>query len=195
MSKEDLHIKQAAALVVKLEGNSLFSSENIFGAASKYSKALSLCPMRSNKERVILYSNQFQCHLLLQQPLAAIRDTFVFYFTALAAEVTIVPPSNGSNCQALKCVFIWDLSGLLPLGTQFDLFRGTAAMKQDVDDMYSTNLSHTIKMEKIRQENRREGKSVSTVEMLAVSLPTCYEGGQLNFLVAPDGRNVPEERV
>lgn len=37
-------------------------------------------------------------------------------------------------------------TGLLPPGTQFDLFRGTAAMKQDVDDMYPTALSHTIKV-------------------------------------------------
>lgn len=74
MPKEDLHIKQAAALVVKLEGNSLFSSGNISGAASKYSEALALCPMRSRKERVVLYSNRAQCHLLLQQPLAAISD-------------------------------------------------------------------------------------------------------------------------
>ncbi|XWS44920.1 hypothetical protein CRYUN_Cryun15aG0091700 [Craigia yunnanensis] len=74
MPKEDLRIKQAAALVVKLEGNSLFSSGNISGAASKYSEALSLCPMRSKKERVVLYSNRAQCHLLLQQPLAAISD-------------------------------------------------------------------------------------------------------------------------
>jgi len=42
--------------------------------------------------------------------------------------------------------FLWVLSGLLPPGTQFDLFRGTAAMKQDVDDMYPTALSHTIKV-------------------------------------------------
>ncbi|CAL9136354.1 unnamed protein product, partial [Musa textilis] len=44
MPKEDLQIKQAAALVVKLEGNSLFSSGDISGAASKYSEALALCP-------------------------------------------------------------------------------------------------------------------------------------------------------
>lgn len=75
MPKDDLHIKQAAALVVKLEGNSLFSSGNISGAASKYSEALALCPMRSKKERVVLYSNRAQCHLLLQQPLAAISDS------------------------------------------------------------------------------------------------------------------------
>ncbi|CAA2994433.1 ABC transporter [Olea europaea subsp. europaea] len=74
MLKEDLHIKQAAALVVKLEGNSLFSSGDISGAASKYSEALSLCPMRSKKERVVLYSNRAQCHLLLQKPWGAISD-------------------------------------------------------------------------------------------------------------------------
>ncbi|CAH1441247.1 unnamed protein product [Lactuca virosa] len=74
MPKEDLHIKQAAALVVKLEGNSLFSSGNIQAAALKYSEALSLCPVRSKKERVVLYSNRAQCYLLLQQPLTAISD-------------------------------------------------------------------------------------------------------------------------
>ncbi|KAI4382061.1 hypothetical protein MLD38_008069 [Melastoma candidum] len=74
MPKEDLHIKQAAALVVKLEGNSLFSSGNISGAASKYSEAIALCPMRSKRERAVLYSNRSQCFLLLQQPLAAISD-------------------------------------------------------------------------------------------------------------------------
>lgn len=38
------------------------------------------------------------------------------------------------------------LSGLLPPGTQFDLFRGTAAMKQDVDDMHPATLAHTIRV-------------------------------------------------
>ncbi|KAL1561532.1 hypothetical protein AAHA92_04224 [Salvia divinorum] len=74
MPKEDLHIKQAAALVVKLEGNSLFSSGDISGAALKYSEALALCPVRSKKERIVLYSNRAQCNLLLQQPVAAISD-------------------------------------------------------------------------------------------------------------------------
>ncbi|KAK8951057.1 hypothetical protein KSP39_PZI003477 [Platanthera zijinensis] len=74
MSKEDLQIKQAAALVVKLEGNSLFSTGKIAEAAAKYSEALAMCPVRSKRERVVLNSNRSQCYLLLQQPRAAISD-------------------------------------------------------------------------------------------------------------------------
>jgi tetratricopeptide (TPR) repeat protein len=73
--KEDLQIKQAAALVVKLEGNARFSSGDIAGAAEKYTEALSLCPIRAKKERVVLYSNRAQCHLLLQSPDDAISDS------------------------------------------------------------------------------------------------------------------------
>lgn len=50
------------------------------------------------------------------------------------------------NIILSKLIDISSISGLLPPGTQFDLFRGTAAMKQDVDDMYATNLGHTIKV-------------------------------------------------
>ncbi|KAJ7556720.1 hypothetical protein O6H91_05G095300 [Diphasiastrum complanatum] len=72
--KEDIRIKQAAALVVKLEGNARFSSGDIAGASAKYTEALSLCPLRAKKERVTLYSNRAQCHLLLESPANAASD-------------------------------------------------------------------------------------------------------------------------
>ncbi|MCO5603227.1 hypothetical protein L7F22_057374 [Adiantum nelumboides] len=75
MSKDDLRVKQQAAHVVKLEGNAKFSSGDVVGAVYKYSEALSLCPLRATKERVVLYSNRAQCHLLLQDPEAALSDT------------------------------------------------------------------------------------------------------------------------
>lgn len=75
MSKDDLRVKQRAAHVVKLEGNAKFSAGDVIGAVYKYSEALSLCPLRATKERVVLHSNRAQCHLLLQDPEAAISDT------------------------------------------------------------------------------------------------------------------------
>lgn len=66
--------------------------------------------------------------------------------STLTSEFWLVDFNDFINIILSKLIYISSISGLLPPGTQFDLFRGTAAMKQDVDDMYATNLGHTIKV-------------------------------------------------
>lgn len=74
LSKHEHLAKEQLALDLKVEGNTSFSAGDVSAAVFKYTEALGVCPARAKKERIVLYSNRAQCHLLLQDAEAAISD-------------------------------------------------------------------------------------------------------------------------
>ncbi|XP_075652564.1 uncharacterized protein LOC142622889 [Castanea sativa] len=75
MSEEKLEEKRVLVCLIKQEANHMFWLGEIEEALAKYTEALDLCPLKSRKERMVLYSNRAQCHLLLRDPDCAISDS------------------------------------------------------------------------------------------------------------------------
>ncbi|WOL17652.1 hypothetical protein Cni_G26445 [Canna indica] len=74
MPIEEAAERAALAALKKKEGNEKFWAGNVEAAIIRYTESLELCPLRRRKERLVVYSNRAQCHLLMQDPDAAISD-------------------------------------------------------------------------------------------------------------------------
>ncbi|XP_069150708.1 uncharacterized protein [Solanum lycopersicum] len=75
ISEQEVKETELLVSVLKREGNKKFWSSEIEAAVNKYTKALDLCPLNLRKERIVLYSNRAQCHLILGEAELAISDT------------------------------------------------------------------------------------------------------------------------
>ncbi|XP_052190611.1 uncharacterized protein LOC127800188 [Diospyros lotus] len=74
LSDEKVEEKRVLVSLIKQQGNHSFWLGEVEEALSKYTEALELCPLMLRKERIVLYSNRAQCHLLVSDPDAAISD-------------------------------------------------------------------------------------------------------------------------
>ncbi|KAI6689096.1 hypothetical protein NL676_025924 [Syzygium grande] len=73
-------------------------------AMLKYNEALEICPLRLRKDRMVIYSNRGQCHLLLGDADSAIRDT--------TRALCLSSPAN-SHCKSLwRRSQAYDMKGL-----------------------------------------------------------------------------------
>ncbi|KAL5556851.1 hypothetical protein UlMin_039087 [Ulmus minor] len=74
MSEEEVSERKLVVGKLKKQGNQHFWSGEIQKAVENYSNALSFCPLKMRKDRVVLYSNRAQCYLLMRKPENAISD-------------------------------------------------------------------------------------------------------------------------
>ncbi|WKA09863.1 hypothetical protein VitviT2T_027477 [Vitis vinifera] len=104
MSNEKVEERKVLISLIKQQGNQRCWLGEVEEAIVKYSEALELCPSRMRKERVVLYSNRAQCHLLLGDPDAVIRDA------TRALSLSIPPNSHGKSLWRRSQAY--DMKGL-----------------------------------------------------------------------------------
>ncbi|KAK4744812.1 hypothetical protein SAY87_011124 [Trapa incisa] len=75
VSQERVEERRVLVRLIRQQANRLFWLGKVEEAIEKYSEALHRCPLRLRKERMGIYSNRGQCHLVLGDPDGTIRDT------------------------------------------------------------------------------------------------------------------------
>ncbi|RDX94766.1 Tetratricopeptide repeat protein 1, partial [Mucuna pruriens] len=75
ISEEKLEETRVLVSLIKQEANHMFRLGKVEEALLKYCEALGVCPLRFRKERMVLYSNKAQCHILLKNADCAISDS------------------------------------------------------------------------------------------------------------------------
>ncbi|OWM80650.1 uncharacterized protein LOC116209849 [Punica granatum] len=74
-SQERIEERRVLVGLIRQRGSHLFWLGKVEKAIEKYSEALDKCPLGLRKQRMKLYSNRGQCHLVLGDHDGAIRDT------------------------------------------------------------------------------------------------------------------------
>ncbi|KAJ4965530.1 hypothetical protein NE237_017379 [Protea cynaroides] len=104
LSDAEIHERNALVGLLKRKGNERFWHGDIEKAMLRYSEALKHCPLKMRKERIVLYSNRAQCHLLLRDPEAAISDS--------TRALCLASPANSHGKSLWRRSQAYDMKGL-----------------------------------------------------------------------------------
>ncbi|GMY28773.1 tetratricopeptide repeat protein 1 [Fagus crenata] len=104
LCEEKLEEKSVIVGLIKQQANQMFWLGEIEEALAKYSEALELCPLKLRKERMVLYSNRAQCHLLLREPDCAISDS--------TRALCLSTPPNSHSKSLWRRSQAYDMKGL-----------------------------------------------------------------------------------
>ncbi|OWM82122.1 hypothetical protein CDL15_Pgr001696 [Punica granatum] len=74
MTEDEVTKRKYIVRSLRKEANRHFRSGEIEKATEHYTKALDHCTLRMTRERVVIYSNRAQCHLVMRHAESAIRD-------------------------------------------------------------------------------------------------------------------------
>ncbi|KAL2346460.1 hypothetical protein Fmac_000460 [Flemingia macrophylla] len=75
LAEEKLEETRVLVGLIKQQANHMFRLGKVEEALLKYAEALGVCPLRFRKERMVIYSNKAQCHILLKNADSAISDS------------------------------------------------------------------------------------------------------------------------
>lgn len=104
ISEEKKEEMRVVVNLIKHQGNKHFWSGEVEEAIEKYSEGLVICPMKLKRERIVLFSNRAQCHLLLRDPDAVIRDT--------TRALCLTTPPNSHSKSLWRRSQAYDMKGL-----------------------------------------------------------------------------------
>lgn len=104
MSEEKVEERRVMVGRIKQQANRMFLLGEIEEATAKYSEGLDLCPLRLRKERMVLYSNRAQCHLLLRDADSAISDS--------TRALCLSMPANSHSKSLWRRSQAYDMKGL-----------------------------------------------------------------------------------
>ncbi|KDP41650.1 hypothetical protein JCGZ_16057 [Jatropha curcas] len=104
LSEDKIEERRVLVDLIRQQGNHMFWLGDIEEALAKYSEALDICPLKLRKERMVLYSNRAQCHLLLRGADAAISDS--------TRALCLSMPANSHSKSLWRRSQAYDMKGL-----------------------------------------------------------------------------------